>query len=245
MRQIFAVSIIIVATILSVTSCSRRPSYVLSEDEMISVLYDIRLAQTIPLSQNQFESYEKRDAIVNGVLEKHSITQADLDSSLVWYVENPKIFQEINDSVLSKIRFEKQALQEKISIINRAKKQKRDRLLPIYTTLNNSNNLLSFRLDSTQIKDSNKFKLSFDVQGLSVSNDSILKAGIYYTYKDTVIHDIAYLNDNKYYQFNKPSLPDSLLKEISGYIYLDKSPVPTSILLYNINYQDSIRASKK
>ena len=58
------------------------------EEKMVDLLCDIQLAQAVYNSDNQFSSNEKKDGLIEGVLKKHKVTQADLDSSLLWYADN-------------------------------------------------------------------------------------------------------------------------------------------------------------
>lgn len=75
--------LLLISTIL--VACSGRPDGVLSETEMEEVLYDYHMAQ----GAMDVSSYEEREQIAESyrqaVFEKHGITEAEFDSSLVYY----------------------------------------------------------------------------------------------------------------------------------------------------------------
>jgi hypothetical protein len=82
-------------------ACSDRPSPVLSEKKMEKVLFDLYLAEAEVTSNYAIfasDSALKQD-LLNSVLKKHKITEAVLDSSLVWYNGNLDKYLRINDRV--------------------------------------------------------------------------------------------------------------------------------------------------
>lgn len=223
-------------------SCSRRPSYVLSEGEMTNVLYDVQLAQAMMNSyiDPNYNKVEYKDALVKSVLEKHNISQADFDTSLVWYSDNMAIYMKINDTIASRMRAKAETLRTIIAERTDKESDQRNRLLPKLFYLTGDEPTLSFNVDSFRIKtmDMKHFKLMFEVQGLSVLDK--VSAGLYFTYKDTTIQEIVNVTEDSQYLIDKPQMPDSLLKGVSGFIHLRHSEFPGRVLLYNIQYQDSI-----
>ena len=237
MKRFIFFSVII---LIILGSCSRRPRYVIPEKKMIDVLVDIQLAQAIYGRNNQFTTDEKKDALIEGVLKKHKVSQAELDSSLVWYADNIQYYETITDSVASKLR----ARSSQFSAYMNATAKRginTTQYLPPYYYLNEYTPTLSFDIDSFRIKNVEvpKFKIRFDVQGLSDLDN--VEAAFYYRYKDTVVKEIVPIAENRRYTFSRPNLSDSLLKSISGYIHLNNKikELPTNIMLYNINYIDS------
>ncbi|WP_165023367.1 DUF4296 domain-containing protein [Dysgonomonas sp. ZJ279] len=243
-KNTFICTVLICLTV--VASCSRKPSNVLDEEKMVDVLYDVQMAQAIYNSYDQnLNTLEKKDALIAGVLEKHNITKADLDSSLVWYSDNIKLYLNINDSVVSRLKSKTELLSKARDLADPNLNGKRDLILPSLFYLNAINSTLSFNVDSAKIKtmDLSSFRVSFDVLGLN--KNQTVKAGIYFTYRDTIIKKIIPIDQNIHYVLDKPQLPDSLLKSISGYIHLrkPKDSFLSDIMLYNIRYQDSIPAT--
>jgi hypothetical protein len=85
-------------------SCSRVPKNVISDKKMRAVLYDMQIAEAIV--ETNYESYRTshdRQTVYDAVFTKHHITQAEYDSSLVWYGENMELYMRIYKLVLKDI----------------------------------------------------------------------------------------------------------------------------------------------
>lgn len=79
----------VVAFVAALTGCRvERPKNVISPTKLEDVLYDYHLAQVMASDLNGDEVY-KRALYMEYVYDKHHITRAQLDSSLVWYARNP------------------------------------------------------------------------------------------------------------------------------------------------------------
>ncbi len=236
---------IIITTVALLSSCSRRPGYVIPEKKMMEVLYDIRLTQSIYLNDPQFKSDEKKDALVAGVLEKHKITQVELDSSLLWYSDNIQAYSEINDSVAARLRARNEALMSSRIVQNTKGRQRFDLVIPTYYYLDKYTPTLSFNIDSSKIKgmkNISAFNFKFDVQGLNDLQKA--EAAVFFTYKDTLIRKVIPIDRNEQYSLSKPQLPDSLLNNISGYIHIrNNTGISSGVILYNMSYIDSVSVS--
>ncbi|MFV0418454.1 MAG: DUF4296 domain-containing protein [Dysgonomonas sp.] len=238
---IYIIIIIVIATV----SCSRRPGYVIPEQKMMDVLYDIQLSQAIYRSNTQFGSNESKDALVEGVLKKYKITQAELDSSLVWYSDNIQYYMIITDSVAARLKLNNERLIALKNELNAKTRNWDNLIIPPFFYLNESTPTLSFNIDSSKIKtiDLAKFNIRFRVQGLN--KDQNIEAAFFYKYKDTLIKQLMPIDSNIQYLFTKPQLADSLLKNISGYIHMRNSKMKLNkpgVILYNISYSDSIQS---
>ncbi|MDR1380107.1 MAG: DUF4296 domain-containing protein [Tannerella sp.] len=85
-------------------SCSRVPEHIISEKKMRATLYDMQIAEAIV--ETDYESYrtsDERQVVYDAVFAKHHITQAEYDSSLVWYGENMDLYMRIYRLVLKDI----------------------------------------------------------------------------------------------------------------------------------------------
>lgn len=105
----YKLSIILLAACLS--GCTVRPRGVLSGRKMEQVLYDLHRADGI--LQVSGDYYHKDNAVnpyYLSVMEKNGITQAQFDSSLVWYTDNPQIFNKIYPRVIRRLEKERQEL---------------------------------------------------------------------------------------------------------------------------------------
>jgi hypothetical protein len=225
---------------LVLLSCSNRPSDVISQKKMVEVLYDIQLAQAVYSDYSRkIDTNDKKQALINDVLDKHKITQAQLDSSMLWYSDNIRLYMEINDSVSNRLKKTRDAFNAQIN----SRKTRTDYdILPPYFYMDGSVPILSFNIDSTKLKRVNTamFSWAFDIMGV-IPKDTIVVATLY-TYKDTIVKNFVSINNDGYYKLLKPELPDSLLQDISGYIRLRKES-HANVLVYNINYVDSTLVS--
>ena len=103
-------------TILVFTLCSLllilsgcRPKGILHSWELRSLLYDLhRMDALLQVSGRQYESDEVRNIYYAEVLEKHGVTQAQFDSSLVWYTAHPQLFDKIYPKVIARLMEDEQ-----------------------------------------------------------------------------------------------------------------------------------------
>ena len=73
-----------------------RPRDVMSPNKMRDVLYDLHHAEAVlQLSGYNYGHDEAVAQYYSEVLRKQGVTQAELDSSLVWYTAHPNRFQRI------------------------------------------------------------------------------------------------------------------------------------------------------
>ena len=96
---------------LSLTSC--RPKGILSSREMREVLVDLHKTDGImQIKSSRSMGYEEKDLYYAQVLAKHNVTQAQFDSSLVWYTAHPQFFNKIYPKVLKELEAEEEAFNE-------------------------------------------------------------------------------------------------------------------------------------
>ena len=94
--------LIILCVLLVVVGC--RPRGVLSNSEMRDVLYDLhRVDGAIQVAGYNYSHDQEVAGYYKNVLDKHGITQAQFDSSLVWYTDNPQIFNKLYPKVLERL----------------------------------------------------------------------------------------------------------------------------------------------
>lgn len=87
--------------------CTIRPSSVLSNKQMVDVLVDLHRAEgTLQVAGYNYGHDEDVKVYYAMVLDKHGITQAQFDSSVVWYTEHPSYFQSVYPKVLSRLEEE-------------------------------------------------------------------------------------------------------------------------------------------
>ncbi len=97
-------------------SCQvKRPSYILSESRMENILYDYHIAKAMGEEVPYSESY-KRVLYIESVFEKHGITKADFDTSMVWYTRNPDVLFKVYEQVNVRLRTERDRINQQIEL---------------------------------------------------------------------------------------------------------------------------------
>jgi len=234
-KFLYIVSFITIAVCFA--ACKKNEA--LSREKMTEVLYDIQLAESIYQNDAQhFKTKPSKDALIAGVLEKHGITQAQLDSSLVWYADNPEVYNRVNDSVIALLKRESERVVNQMPRHLRPSRTVNYNILPGYYYLTDANNILTFTVDSFRIQSLPDFQVEFKT--LWINQGADIDLSVTYEYKDTLITNSFKLDRDSAYIISKPDYADTL-KYISGYIYnhIDSLPDRT-VLLYNIFVRDSI-----
>ncbi|MDR0507300.1 MAG: DUF4296 domain-containing protein [Dysgonamonadaceae bacterium] len=215
-------TIIPLAAVCFFSACSTRPSYVLSEKQMESVLYDLYLAETV-IDENYYifnNDSTAKQKMLNFVFEKHKIKEQTFDTSLVWYNENMEKYLKINNKVSERLALWADNLKE---IQNRLDEERRRaeirNLFPetTYFFLQSSGlfqNNYSFHTDSVQIQSILSYDLSFNVLGI---RDSVFPyLSICFQTADTVFVERDTVKSNGLYSkvFSVPE--NTTVKEIYG-----------------------------
>ena len=101
-----AIHIVLVAAAALMVSCKPSvPSEYIQPDDMEDLIYDYHVAQGIAMQQDGSQDYNRR-LNFELVLKKHGLTQAQFDSSLVYYYTRADRFQEIYKHVLERLNNE-------------------------------------------------------------------------------------------------------------------------------------------
>ena len=91
----------------SLYSC--RPRGILHSWEMRKVLVDLHKTDAMLLHAGLTRDEEARQMYYGLVMEKHGITQAEFDSSLVWYTAHPQLFDKIYPRVINDLQAQEEA----------------------------------------------------------------------------------------------------------------------------------------
>lgn len=176
--------IFIFTVILSWQSCQNRPGNILNQDDMVKFLTDLHKLE----GSLTIKSYTSPDSIVdqdyyNALFKKYGITQADFDSSLVWYVHNPKKFTKIYGKVVENLtQFEKDVNDRKFHPIDSV--ALRSSKIDIWNgekkyivNKDSAKTLIEYRIDNQQLQWADIYTLSFIMRVSapdSIVNNSIV-----------------------------------------------------------------------
>ena len=119
--------LLISCVLLAFLGC--RPRGVLSNREMRDVLYDLhRVDGAVQVAGYNYGHNNELAAYYQSVLNQHGITQAQFDSSLVWFTDNPQIFNKIYPKVIARLQadldYEDVLRDERIALRSQLKNQK-------------------------------------------------------------------------------------------------------------------------
>ncbi|MBN2766322.1 MAG: DUF4296 domain-containing protein [Paludibacteraceae bacterium] len=96
--------LIIVSLLIVLVGCEKRPDGLLSRNKMTDFLYELHKLDGT-LMANGFGNTDDRENVYyyNALLEKHGITKARFDSSVVWYSNHPKTYEKIYVEVMARL----------------------------------------------------------------------------------------------------------------------------------------------
>ncbi len=237
---IYLVSFIALITVI--VSCDKNK--IIPRDKMVEVLHDIQIVESI--IQQEYETFKdkgSKDALVEGVLKKHGITQAQLDSSLVWYSDNIEIYLKVNDSVLSTLKREDNRLRNEMLEKDYDRRDLNFSILPKFSYLTETTPTLTFDIDSLLVQRLPDFEI--ELRTLSMQKDMDADFSVSFFYIDTTLIFNQKIKSDGSYNIARPEKSEAL-KYISGYIHLNTEMMKPDrkLLLYDISVRDSIKVAK-
>ncbi len=85
-------------TIAAMASCSRVPDHVIQPEPMAELMADIRVADAVvAVNGRRYTTEQSKLALKRAVMERHGVTEAQFDTSLIWYGHNIAKYQEVTD----------------------------------------------------------------------------------------------------------------------------------------------------
>ncbi len=97
--------------VVALVACDRAPHGVIKESKMKELLIDIHKAQAyIELHPDAYPDDSSKQVLKQSVFEKHHITQADYDTSLMWYAHNIEIYNNVYRKVILELQHEQKKL---------------------------------------------------------------------------------------------------------------------------------------
>ena len=107
---------IILTIALLLSSCRSQPDYVIKKDRMVDLLIDVHKTEAvINLNYSSYPTDEKKRAIREAVYMRHNITEADFDTSMVWYGNNLDVYMEVYEEVIKRLKEEDAEIKDLIA----------------------------------------------------------------------------------------------------------------------------------
>lgn len=236
----------ILFSLLFLISCKvKRPESIIPESTMENLLYDYHIAKTLGDDVNYNESY-KKVLYIDAVFRKYGITQAEFDSSMVWYTRNTEVLAKVYENVTNRFKSKQASINKLIAI--RDKKPLTSvagdsvdvwawkRLIEL--TSSPLNNTLTFVLPSDtnfKIRDSFVWTIDYNSNNLVDSTLALTMAMQIIYSNDSIISKEKKIYYSGLEQLSLTS--DSLwkIREVKGFIYYPLSPAVHPILIDKIS----------
>lgn len=233
----------IVVLLLVLVSCKEgHPKGVIEPSEMENVLYDYYMAQAMADNLPYEEAY-KKSLYTESVLRKHGFTQAQFDSSLVWYTRQAEEFTKIYEQVNQRLKDRQSALNHQIAL--RDKKplttQKgdtvdiwyKDRLYRLSDSP--ASNKLVFQIPSDEnfkVGDEFSWKVRFLFPEAVPRDDQAVMAMTIRFENDSAVSRVLPVKRTGVSVLRLQSDSLSIIKEVTGFIYFagNKKDVRTLLL---------------
>lgn len=108
MRRFFLIQSLL---LLMFVGCSKTPDYVISEDNMASLMVDIYKAEAMVEEESgKYTSDSLKLVIRQSVFLKHNISQEQFDTSLIWYAHHLDVYDKVYEDVVGQLNAELQEL---------------------------------------------------------------------------------------------------------------------------------------
>ena len=244
---------------MAMVSCKPTvPSRYIQPDDMENLLYDLHIAQAMANEAGRSEGDlgYKQNLYFAAVLEKHGVTKAEFDSSLIYYYIRADRFDDMYKHVVERLSNEAMALGASEGELNR------------YANLNANGdtvniwtgdlsvilvpyapfNLFTFEQKAdTSFRKGDSFMFIVNVEYIIQSGSRSAQACIAVRYEnDTIVSRTSSLSSSGISQIRVPENGNLKAKEIRGYIYMTPEKEPTTVLkLLSVKDLQLIKFRKK
>ena len=207
------------------------PSEFIQPGDMEDILYDYHLALAMSRQNGGGNSDFNRSLYFQSVLKKHNVTEADFDSSLVYYYSHAYRLKEIYSKVNQRLSDEATGLGVAVGDINRYSQysvtgdtaniwnQHTDLLLIPSPTMNRYD--FTVKVDST-FKRGDSFMFQFMSEYIWQSGSKDVTVCFVSKYEgDSIIQTASHVTASGLSQVRLPVYREKKLKEMRGFIYLN------------------------
>jgi len=207
------------------------PSEYIQPGDMEDILYDYHLALAMSRQKNSHESDFNRSLYFQSVLKKHGVTEAEFDSSLVYYYSHVYRLKDIYSEVNQRLSDEATGLGVAVGDINRYSQysttgdtaniwnQQTDLLLIPCPTMNRYD--FTVKVDST-FKKGDSFMFQFMSEYIWQSGSKDLTVCIVCKYEgDSIIQTANHVSSAGTAQVRIPANRKNKLTDMRGFIYLN------------------------
>ena len=221
----------VILLVLMTVGCKPKvPSELVQPDDLEDILYEYHLAQSMARNEHTLDASYNQTKYFLAVLEKHHVSEAVFDSSLVYYYTHAERLKDIYANVYERLANDAKKLGASVGDINRYSQYSetgdtaniwRDEtamLLIPHPTKNRFDFVI--KADSTfKVGDSFMFQFVAEHIWQSGSKDAIVCIKTTYE-KDSVLQSVNHVSMSGISQLRVPSNTTLKIKELRGFIYL-------------------------
>ena len=231
----------LIAGLALMTSCGKEiPSDIIQPEQMESVLYDYHLAMGI----NQNSKNTEKEAQKQFVFQKHGVTEAEFDSSMVWYTRESVELMDIYTNLEKRFNRELKHVERLLEIRNEAGTRtfesgdtvdvwRKENLYWLAKTPINSHLTFEIKADTTF---HGKDAFSWDMEYFFMKpGEAVMGMSVIYE-NDSVVGHTQRVSESGPQNIYLRSDSAFKVKEIQGFIYVpnEKEHEP-NILIHNIS----------
>lgn len=228
------ICLLFLSFMLIIFSCKPQvPRKYIQPDDFEDILYDYHLADAMVDNNGTNEAKYETALYRQAVLKKYGITQAEFDSSLVYYVRHADRLHKIYENLSKRLSDEALALGASANDISRygdmtSSKDTSNmwRGVPACVLMPNAPyNTMSFEItaDSTYHK-GDKLIFSFNSNFIfkDGTRDGVAMLAVQFK-NDSIANSVIHLSSNTNYSITVADTENNGIKAIRGFIYLNKS----------------------
>ena len=211
-------------------ACSRTPKGIIPDQKMKQILVDMQLAEAlIQTEPSAYPTYEERRALYRTIFNKHNVTEAAYDSSMIWYGKHLEQYMRIFESALTDIK-------RQIDLIgdikpDAAPASNADSLdiwmqhtYCVFSSRSQVNRMILFDLQPDEAYSSGStFVLGLEVWGMTTHADNVLEARLYAAQDDTTLFARSNVTHDGYHTLQLKTLAVKQVKRVYGYLRLSVS----------------------
>ena len=199
----------------------------------------------IHMNPQDYSTNEEKKALYQSVFEKYSLTEAEYDSSLIWYGKNLDLYMRIYNLALADVKQRIEAMGDvKLEAVSISDQDSTDiwmyQRYYDFSPFALSNVIMFDFKPENEYASGSAFVLDFCVWGISQNMEQPIELYLRADQNDTTIMIKNTISDNGYHEMLIRTVPTKKVKRIYGYIRLnEKSHSP----YYKI-YLDDFRLTK-
>ena len=213
-------------------ACSRAPKGIISEKKMQNILTDMHLADAmISLDPYNFENDEEKKTLYQSVFDKHRVTEAVYDSSLVWYGKNLEVYMQVYNMALADV---KKKIEEIGIIEPEIRISDNEDIMDIWSLdkyhafypSSLSNNLIFNFKPEEDYSSGSIFVFGLQVVGLVSGMQSPVEVHLSAEQNDTTIILKSYITSDGYHEMILKTIAINRVKRIYGYVRFNETTIP-------------------